>query len=140
MKSRILLLILTIAFLISCDRKGNTKAQSSDQAGLPSPTNIQSTDSNKTSQVKLNPAHGLPGHRCDLEVGAILPETPMQGNSIQTTIPGTSTQPIAITPAQKAPVQTIVPSKGAGLNPAHGQPGHRCDIAVGAPLNSKPTQ
>ena len=25
------------------------------------------------------------------------------------------------------------------LNPQHGQPGHRCDIAVGAPLNS-PTQ
>ncbi|MEW5676664.1 hypothetical protein ABGT15_10150 [Flavobacterium enshiense] len=26
-----------------------------------------------------------------------------------------------------------------GMNPPHGQPGHRCDIAVGAPLNSKPT-
>jgi hypothetical protein len=25
-----------------------------------------------------------------------------------------------------------------GMNPQHGQPGHRCDIAVGAPLNSKP--
>jgi hypothetical protein len=23
-----------------------------------------------------------------------------------------------------------------GMNPAHGQPNHRCDIAVGAPLNS----
>lgn len=23
-----------------------------------------------------------------------------------------------------------------GMNPQHGQPGHRCDIAVGAPLNS----
>ena len=41
------------------------------------------------------------------------------------------------------PVQTnsnTVLSSNAGLNPAHGQPGHRCDIAVGAPLNSKPTQ
>jgi len=26
-----------------------------------------------------------------------------------------------------------------GLNPEHGKPGHRCDISVGAPLNSKPT-
>ena len=26
----------------------------------------------------------------------------------------------------------------SGMNPPHGQPGHRCDIAVGAPLNSKP--
>ncbi len=25
-----------------------------------------------------------------------------------------------------------------GLNPEHGKPGHRCDISVGAPLNSKP--
>lgn len=24
------------------------------------------------------------------------------------------------------------------MNPPHGEPGHRCDIAVGAPLNSKP--
>ncbi|MGO4904222.1 hypothetical protein [Flavobacterium sp. W20_MBD1_R3] len=24
----------------------------------------------------------------------------------------------------------------AGMNPPHGQTGHRCDIAVGAPLNS----
>ena len=28
----------------------------------------------------------------------------------------------------------------AGMNPPHGQPGHRCDIAVGAPLNSPPGQ
>ena len=26
----------------------------------------------------------------------------------------------------------------AALNPEHGQPGHRCDILVGAPLNSAP--
>ena len=25
-------------------------------------------------------------------------------------------------------------SVAAGMNPAHGQPGHRCDIPVGAPL------
>lgn len=25
-----------------------------------------------------------------------------------------------------------------GMNPPHGQPGHRCDIPVGQPLNSKP--
>lgn len=27
----------------------------------------------------------------------------------------------------------------AALNPEHGQPGHRCDIAVGAPLNTPVT-
>jgi hypothetical protein len=33
---------------------------------------------------------------------------------------------------QGAPVTTTV----KGMNPQHGQAGHRCDIAVGAPLNS----
>tara|TARA_R110002072_G_scaffold22615_1_gene79464 strand:- start:310675 stop:311070 length:396 start_codon:yes stop_codon:yes gene_type:complete len=50
----------------------------------------------------------------------------------------TSNQTEAVTPAKKV----ATPAKsadGVTLNPSHGQPGHRCDIAVGAPLNSKPT-
>ncbi|WP_284653553.1 hypothetical protein [Flavobacterium terrisoli] len=49
-----------------------------------------------------------------------------------------------VNPAQSQPVtasqtitQTPVVTK-PGMNPPHGQPGHRCDIAVGAPLNSPP--
>jgi len=38
------------------------------------------------------------------------------------------------TPVKNDAVTAVAP----GMNPAHGQPGHRCDIAVGAPLNSKP--
>lgn len=35
------------------------------------------------------------------------------------------------------PTQNPTPAAVAkGMNPAHGQPNHRCDIAVGAPLNS----
>jgi hypothetical protein len=34
---------------------------------------------------------------------------------------------------QGTPVTTTV---AKGMNPQHGQAGHRCDIAVGAPLNS----
>lgn len=34
-------------------------------------------------------------------------------------------------------VSTMQPQQTAvALNPPHGQPGHRCDISVGAPLNS----
>lgn len=62
----------------------------------------------------LNPAHGQPGHRCDIAVGA----------------------PLSSVPAKS----TIPPASSAGLNPAHGKPGHRCDIAVGAPLNSAPAK
>ncbi|MGZ5285927.1 MAG: hypothetical protein ACXWB9_02025 [Flavisolibacter sp.] len=45
-------------------------------------------------------------------------------------------------PAQQQPVnitqvQQSQPANGSvALNPKHGQPGHRCDIAEGAPLNS----
>lgn len=79
----------------------------------------------------MNPAHGQPGHRCDIAVGAPLDTKPSPGYTPPaekpvTSIPVTNTAPAA--PAATAP----------GMNPAHGQPGHRCDIAVGSPLNSKP--
>lgn len=34
------------------------------------------------------------------------------------------------------PVTTAQSATSAGMNPPHGQPNHRCDIPVGAPLNS----
>ena len=83
----------------------------------------------------LNPAHGQPGHRCDIAVGAPLNSVPAQGQS-------TTTQPaqtVQVNPNQQNVVTTTtaVPAKVAkGMNPAHGQPGHRCDIPVGSPLNS----
>ena len=44
----------------------------------------------------------------------------------------------SVVPTQQAPTvpATAVPTTTAGLNPAHGQPNHRCDIAVGAPLST----
>lgn len=44
------------------------------------------------------------------------------------------------TQQQNTAVNTNVAPTKPGMNPPHGQPGHRCDIAVGAPLNSKATQ
>lgn len=38
-------------------------------------------------------------------------------------------------PTSTAQVTTQAPTK-AGMNPPHGQPGHRCDIAVGASLST----
>jgi len=78
----------------------------------------------------MNPPHGQPGHRCDIAVGAPLNSKPNAPAATTTTVPQqnivTST-PVA-TPVKTAP----------GMNPPHGEPGHRCDITVGAPLNSKP--
>lgn len=73
--------------------------------------------------LSLNPAHGQPGHRCDLAVGAPLV------NSDGTPVPAANPQNI-----QSAPVSTAPEPAGLKVNPAHGQPGHRCDIQVGAPL------
>lgn len=93
------------------------------------------------SAAGLNPPHGEPGHRCDIPVGAPLNTPPATGagtSPMQTQIeravpvPAPSSQ----SPAQ-LPQQSPAPTNASGsgnVNPAHGQPGHRCDIPVGAPL------
>ncbi len=74
--------------------------------------------------VKLNPAHGQPGHDCAIAVGA-----PLNGK-----------RAAAPTAPQAKPVMNVAPAAapakgGSGrVNPAHGQPGHDCAVAVGAPL------
>ncbi|MEN2398146.1 hypothetical protein GKZ90_0000020 [Flavobacterium sp. MC2016-06] len=84
----------------------------------------------------LNPAHGQPGHRCDIAVGAPLNSPIAQQQQQQT---AQQAQTVQVNPTQQRVVTTTVaaPVKvGKGMNPSHGQPGHRCDIPVGAPLNS----
>jgi hypothetical protein len=80
----------------------------------------------------MNPAHGQPGHRCDIAVGAPLNSKPAQQPATNTTTPVNLTTEQAAKPVASTKV-------APGMNPAHGEPGHRCDIAVGAPLDSKPT-
>ncbi|MBZ4036375.1 hypothetical protein K6T82_16510 [Flavobacterium sp. 17A] len=81
----------------------------------------------------LNPAHGQPGHRCDIAVGAPLNSAPtQQGQTVQV---NQGQQQQVVTTTTTTPVKTA-----KGMNPPHGQPGHRCDIAVGAPLNSAPAK
>ncbi len=72
----------------------------------------------------LNPAHGQPGHRCDIAVGAPL-NSPTQ--QIQQPMPATQMIPATPMPATNA-------NGTVRFNPAHGQPGHDCSIAVGQPL------
>ena len=81
-----------------------------------------------------NPAHGLAGHRCDLPVGAPLSSATGVAAPAQNP-PTIKMNPI---PAQSTPASpSAVPASSAAgikINPAHGMPGHRCDIQVGAPL------
>lgn len=84
----------------------------------------------------INPAHGQPNHRCDIPVGAPL-NSPANGTA---TVPQPNQMQMQMAPqvqtiTQTATAKTVTPK---GMNPPHGQPNHRCDIPVGAPLNSKP--
>jgi hypothetical protein len=53
-----------------------------------------------------------------------------------------TTSPVPVAePGEAAPLMAPESVTASGVNPPHGQPNHRCDIAVGAPLNSpKATQ
>lgn len=103
----------------------------------------QTTQTQTQTAPGMNPPHGQPGHRCDVAVGAPLNSKPVQKNQSQTTqvVSSKSTQqPVmnvnsnggstTIVGTNVPPVTTTAP----GMNPPHGQEGHRCDIAVGAPL------
>ena len=85
----------------------------------------------------MNPAHGQPNHRCDIAVGAPL-NSPAGNTAKQVT-------PQQVTPQQAPPMPVAGPSNAPmlpnapvvtapGMNPPHGQEGHQCSVAVGAPL------
>ena len=87
--------------------------------------NPQSQSGTPITAVALNPAHGMPRHRCDIPVGAPL-NSPAQTN--------VSTAPRL--PAPTLPLPSAPGLVAAGTNPPHGQPGHDCSIPVGSPLKN----
>lgn len=148
-------LVLFISLITACgsedetatpDVPASSTATQAAPAAAPAPAPVNNSTAPATG-IALNPEHGKPGHRCDIAVGAPLNSSPGNTNSA-TTLPATPVQ-AAPTPAPApTPANNLTPTKGVintslnptALNPAHGQPGHRCDIAVGAPLNSQPTK
>jgi hypothetical protein len=98
----------------------------------------------------MNPPHGQPGHRCEIAVGAPLNSAPKNAPAATTAPVGKMTQPVTISSATTTP--GTVTSNGAtittvnnnapatpvvtapGMNPPHGEAGHVCSVAVGAPL------
>ena len=127
--------ISMLAILCACN--GSEKKESA-QVVIPTPTGLQGLQKSNVPQpvaqntknnLIFNPPHGEAGHTCTLAVGAPLNPTA----SVQ---PKQNTNPQP-TPA---PAAAVVNTSGKKLNPKHREPGHRCDISVGAPLDSKPTQ
>lgn len=91
--------------------------QAKDGAIAPQSQAAAAPANKPAGNVKLNPAHGQPGHSCSVPVGAPL------------TAAAAATAP---QPAQMAPVSPAAAPQGQQLlpngqvNPPHGQPGHVC--------------
>ena len=155
---KIYLVILTLA-LVSCQKKNETpetlspqlasyeqksasdssnvtNAQNSapiimnNSAPVAPQSNTVSVNQTQPTAPGMNPPHGQPNHRCDIPVGAPLNSKKVEATTVKTTDNQTTTTAPIAAPQNNAGSTTIA----AGMNPAHGQPGHRCDIPVGAPL------
>lgn len=93
--------------------------------------------SKSNGEPALNPAHGQPYHRCEIAVGAPLNNAPQQNIAPQTVVPqqNSANSTINTTPIPTFQVPANATNTKPALNPAHGQPHHRCELAVGAPLS-----
>jgi len=124
----------------STARNSTSRLPLMEQGRLFNAIPTQSVASNTSNQVasptplnsgpmpEFNPPHGQPWHRCEIPVGAPLNPNPSNGNANQ--LAATTPQ----TPNPVAANNTVRPK----LNPPHGEPFHRCEIPVGAPLDSEP--
>ena len=112
----------------------NTLQQPVQQVPQTTTTTTQQTAAPVKVAPGMNPSHGQPGHRCDIAVGAPL-------NSPKAAVPTTTQKPVVTqSKVVSAPAATVAPPTGPlaptpeGMNPPHGQEGHVCSVAVGAPL------
>lgn len=103
-----------------------------NNAVVTNPQMITQTATQTATAPGMNPPHGQPGHRCDISVGAPLNSKPAPATTQPTTVSTTPQQPQVT--MKEVPTAT---KTAPGMNPPHGEPGHKCEIAVGAPLNSK---
>ena len=152
--------ILVIAFLalISCGQaQKDTKPKEATPAMQQSQTESDKVEPEtsevqqpieESGQVVLNPPHGQPGHRCEIPVGSPLnasptAEQPTSTNNAPSATEGTNNYGSMASTVENARrlnasqgSRTAAPATGEKpeVNPPHGQPWHRCDIAVGSPL------
>lgn len=115
------------------------KASLIEQAGI----QPISTSAPIATSSGMNPPHGQPGHRCDIPVGQPLNSKPA-ATPVSQNINVGGNNAVQIDPNSVSPGKTAIDNNekaiktAPGMNPPHGQPGHRCDIPVGQALSSKP--
>lgn len=143
MKNKIILFLMIAFALTSCKNEIEPKENTTriipftevgmkmrEEAAAKAAKKDSQTATNTTAvAVGMNPAHGQKGHRCDIPVGAPLnsPAVPAKTTSTSTSAPQ-----MTVTPNTSSTATPITTAEG--MNPPHGQEGHRCDIAVGAAL------
>ncbi len=122
----------TVIAVVQNDKKADAAPEIHQAAeGNKQPVQLPATPA---AAPAINPAHGVAGHRCDLPVGASLTSGSGTAAPVQNP-PVINMSPSQMQPASKSPAAAPAPSAaGVKINPAHGMPGHRCDIQVGAPL------
>ncbi|MDR6969449.1 hypothetical protein J2X31_003480 [Flavobacterium arsenatis] len=105
--------------------------QAEPTATAVTPQPVQQSTTVAPTAPGMNPPHGQPNHRCDIAVGA-----PLNSPKKATLSPHDVPKPTSLEqPAPKTlQTQPVTTETAPGMNPPHGQPGHRCEIAVGAPL------
>jgi len=109
----------------------NTGTALQSEQTLPSTQNVTA----KTVTLKgMNPPHGESNHRCDIAVGAPLNSKPTSSAVTTSASSGQETKEYTVNQAVPPLLSTDTEKTPAGMNPAHGKAGHRCDIAVGAAL------
>ncbi len=116
-KINLLFVVLIFFVLHSC--KDNSKSDTKVMPETTTKIETEATTPIVNDSIALNPAHGQPGHRCDIKVGMPLNSTSSSNNT------------------QQSPLINVNSGSNAAsgkLNPAHGQPGHQCGIKVGDPL------
>lgn len=116
--------VAVLGLLSSCKDEANTETTEPAQTTTTPAT--QNGEQPMTAQV--NPQHGLPGHRCDIPVGAPLNSAAGTQQQMQTTQSNTT---------QSSTVSPIRVDQSPQVNPPHGQPGHDCSIPVGAELKQQ---
>ncbi len=122
-------------------------AISSVPATVPAATSVEPTAANKSATPpELNPPHGQPYHRCDIQVGSPLNAAAAPAKPAATAKPAQVVNRTGIAPTVEnaarlnnpQPKNSMAPTTSNStppkLNPPHGQPFHRCDIAVGSPV------
>lgn len=119
------IIVLSALFILVISCREDAKKESAEKPATTvttPPTQTKSNTPASTQAIAKNPAHGQPGHRCDIPIGAPLNSPPANTNSGSPVITNSGSP--------------VINSGNANpkVNPPHGQPGHRCDVKVGDPL------